>query len=243
MVLNTLVDEPRHLWTTRTAHNTGWNQLHILKKMYANVVFTKEEFKKQLIWNTTGAECRTPECRGRNIWFSSNWLLVRSYDWSDSISVISGMKRRRQLQSRRPSVAERKPLQVNMLHESSAVRALCRADGPGRGVESRRPRGACRQGQNTPPPNQNPSPQPVAEAPKHSNVTTTSKTARTRKPDPKTKPLPNRLLGSPRRKQPRVIKTRSPNPQHPTWWSPPNVTPPHPRNFLVSSITFPSKHV
>jgi len=47
--------------------------------------------------------------------------------------------------------------------ESSSEQVLCRADGPGRGVESRRPRGACCQGHHhsTPNPNPKPIPQPV----------------------------------------------------------------------------------
>jgi hypothetical protein len=60
IVFNTLVEAPRHLCTTRTAHHTAWNLPHILQKLYANDVFTKQEFKEQLIWNTIGAECRTP---------------------------------------------------------------------------------------------------------------------------------------------------------------------------------------
>jgi len=51
----------------------------------------------------------------------------------------------------------------------------------------------------------------------------------------------SRLLGRPRRKQPRVSKSRQPNPQHPIWWSPPEVPPPQSRKFLIS-MAFPSKH-
>jgi hypothetical protein len=50
----------------------------------------------------------------------------------------------------------------------------------------------------------------------------------------------NRLMESPRRKQPQVSKPWPPNPQHPTWWSQTRVPPPHSRKFLISS---PSKHV
>jgi hypothetical protein len=44
--------------------------------------------------------------------------------------------------------------------EISAGRALCRADGPGRGVESRRPRGACCQGHR----HSTPNPKPLSSA-------------------------------------------------------------------------------
>ena len=61
-------------------------------------------------------------------------------------------------------------------------------------------------------------------------------------PTPNLRQPLNRLLESPRRKQPQVSKLRPLNPRHPTWWSQPKVPPPHSRKFLISSITFPSKH-
>jgi hypothetical protein len=42
----------------------------------------------------------------------------------------------------------------------------------------------------------------------------------------------NRLLESPRRKQPQVSKPWPLNPQHPTWWFQPKVPPPHSWKFL-----------
>jgi hypothetical protein len=53
--------------------------------------------------------------------------------------------------------------------ESSAGRVLCRADGPGRGVESRRPKGRVVKATTTPIPN--PSPQPITETPEQPKVT------------------------------------------------------------------------
>jgi hypothetical protein len=96
--------------------------------------------------------------------------------------------------------------------ESSGGRALCRADGPRRGVESRRPRGRVDLDTTTPPPNPNPSPLQVTEAPKQHKVTASRKTARPKKPEPKLQQPLSRLLGSPRRKQPRVSKNAAAKP-------------------------------
>jgi hypothetical protein len=54
---------------------------------------------------------------------------------------------------------------------------------------------------------------------------------------------PSGLLGSQRRKQPRVSKPWQPNPQPPNWWSPPNLPPHYSRISLISSIPSPSRHV
>ena len=40
-----------------------------------------------------------------------------------------------------------------------------------------------------------------------------------------------------------MSKQRQLNPQHPAWWSPPKVPPPHWRKSQISSITFPTMHV
>jgi len=94
-------------------------------------------------------------------------------------------------------------------------RALCRADGPGLGVKSRRPRGRVVKATTTPitKPNPNPSPQLVTEVPELSKVTATRKMGRPEKPEPKPTPPLRRLLGSPRRKQVRVSKPRPANAQ------------------------------
>jgi len=64
--------------------------------------------------------------------------------------------------------------------ESSAGRVICRTDGAGRGVESRRPRGRIVCATTTPPinPHPNPHPQRVREAPEQPIVAATSETAR-----------------------------------------------------------------
>jgi hypothetical protein len=74
--LNTSFDATGHLWSALTTHHTASNQPHILQKLDANVVVTKQEYYKQLIWNTIGAQRRTSMCRRRNAWFCSNTLLV-----------------------------------------------------------------------------------------------------------------------------------------------------------------------
>ena len=56
-------------------------------------------------------------------------------------TVLSGRRRRQLLQSRCPSVAERAPPQATLLLRKLRGQALCRADGPGRGVEPRLTRG------------------------------------------------------------------------------------------------------
>jgi hypothetical protein len=57
-VLNIRVDAPAHLWSALTAHHTVLNQPHILQKLDANVIITKQELYKQFIWKTIGAQCR-----------------------------------------------------------------------------------------------------------------------------------------------------------------------------------------
>ena len=95
--------------------------------------------------------------------------------------------------------------------EISAGRALL-ADGPGRGVESHIPRGACCEGHHHSTLIPNPFPQPDTELPKQPKLTATRKTAKPKKPEPKSTADP-KLLGSPRRKRPRVSKPPLPNPQ------------------------------
>ena len=58
--LDTSVDAPGNLWSAFTAHHTTWNEPHILQKLDANVVVTKQECYKQLIWNGIGAQCLRP---------------------------------------------------------------------------------------------------------------------------------------------------------------------------------------
>ena len=86
-------------------------------------------------------------------------------------------------------------------------------------------------------------PQPVSGALEQPIVTATMETARPQKPEPKSTAAPNGLLGSLRRKQPRVSKPRPPHPQHPTWWSPPKFPTPHSSKSQISSITSRSMHV
>ena len=72
----------------------------------------------------------------------------------------------------------------------TAGRALCRADGPGRGVESRRSRGRVVKATTPPNPIPNPPSQPVTEASEKPKVTATRKTARPQKSEPKTTAAP-----------------------------------------------------
>ena len=66
--------------------------------------------------------------------------------------------------------------------KSPAGQSLSRADGPGREVEPRRPRGVCRQGHHsTHQPHPNPSPQPDTAAPEQPKVTATRQKARPKK--------------------------------------------------------------
>jgi hypothetical protein len=108
--------------------------------------------------------------------------------------------------------------------ESSAGRSLCRADGPGRGLESRRPSGACCQGyhhHSTPTPKSYP--QPVTEAPGQPNVTATRTTTRPQKPEPKSIASPKPAAEKSKKKAARECQNRgcqSHNPRtggtHPT---------------------------
>ena len=123
------------------------------------------------------------------------------------------------MQSKRPNAAERvcrhRP---TCCSESSAGQSLCRADGPGRGVESRRSRGLCQGYHDS-------THQPMTEAPDQPIVTATRETARPKTPEPKFTAALCGLLGSLRRKQPRVSKLWPPHPQHPARLSPPKVPP------------------
>ena len=96
----------------------------------------------------------------------------------------SGKMRRRPLQSRRPSTAERAPAQATLQPR--------KLSGPGplpsrwawaRGAITSS-EGVCRQSHHHSTPNPNPSPQPVTEAPKQPKVTSTRKTAKPKKPKP-----------------------------------------------------------
>ena len=69
--------------------------------------------------------------------------------------------------------------------EISAVQAFCRVNGPGRELESRRPKGRVAKAIVTPHPKPNPSLQPVTKAPTHSKVPATRRTAGPIKPKPK----------------------------------------------------------
>ena len=92
--------------------------------------------------------------------------------------------------------------------ESSAVRSLCRADGPGRGVISRCPKGRVVKAtitQSTKK-NPNPSPQPVTDVPERPKVIATKKTARPEIPETKATAAPKESTGKPKEKQPRMSK-------------------------------------
>jgi len=95
-------------------------------------------------------------------------------------------------------------------------------------------------------PHPNPPPQKVTKAPSKPTVTATRETDRPKKPEPKPQQPLNGLLGSLKRKQPRVLKPRQlnqPIPKLPAWWSPPKITPHHSRRSEISSITLPFTHV
>jgi len=74
----------------------------------------------------------------------------------------------------------------------------------------------------------------ATEAPSKPTVTATRETARPKKLTSNPQELLNGLLGSLRRKQPRVLKPRQLNPQHPPWWSSPKIPPPHSRISPIS---------
>ena len=96
--------------------------------------------------------------------------------------------------------------------EKSAGRALCRAEGPRRGVEPRRSRGRVVKAITTPPPNPNPSPQPVTEVPKQPKVTATRKRARSKKPEPKSTATTKPASGKPKKKAIASVKTAAAKP-------------------------------
>ena len=96
--------------------------------------------------------------------------------------------------------------------ESSAGRAICRADGPGRGLEPRCPRGRVVKAFASPPPHPIPSPQPVTEAPNQTKVTSTRKTARSKKPKPKPVAAPKSAAAKPKKKPFAIVKTAAAKP-------------------------------
>ena len=67
----------------------------------------------------------------------------------------------------------------------------------------------------TPPPIPNPSPQPITEAPKQPKVTTTRKTARPKKPEPKSTAAPKPAAGKPKKKAAVSVKTVDAKPTTP----------------------------
>jgi len=160
-------------------------------------------------------------------------------------SVLSGKKRRQSLLSKRPSVSERAPPQASHPSEISACRAFCRADGPGRGVESRRPRGRVVKATTTPPSNSNPIPTPqlVTEVPRQPKVTATRQTAGPKKPEPKPTAATKPSAGKSRKKAAAGVITAAAKFPTSTWWAPPKAPPPHSRVDLISSFASPSKHV
>jgi hypothetical protein len=111
--------------------------------------------------------------------------------------------------------------------ESSAGRDFFRADEVGRGMESRRPRGRVVKATTTTPPQTH----PVMEAPEQPKVTATRKTPGLRSLSPNLEQALSRLLGSQRKKQPRVSEPLLPN---------------QPSSFPledISSIASPPRHV
>jgi hypothetical protein len=86
--------------------------------------------------------------------------------------------------------------------ERAARRALCRADGPGRGVESRCSRGGVLKATTPSTPIPNHLSQPVTEASEKPKVTAARKTARPQKSEPKTTAALKLAVGSLKRKQP-----------------------------------------
>ena len=125
-----------------------------------------------------------------------------------TFAVYSERKRRRllQLDARAwPKECRHRP---NSCSESSAVLSLCQADGPGRGVKSRCPKGLVVKAiitQNTkkfP----NPSPQPVTVVPKRPKMIATKKTARPEIPETKATAAPKESTGKPKERKPRMSK-------------------------------------
>ena len=93
--------------------------------------------------------------------------------------------------------------------ESSADLSICRADGPGRMVESRRPKGRVFKVFTTPPtnPHSNLPPQPVTEAPEVPIVTATGETAKPQKTGPKSTAAPKRAAGKSKKNVAASVKT------------------------------------
>jgi len=122
--------------------------------------------------------------------------------------------------------------------ERTRGRALCRADGPGREVESRVVKATT---PSTPIPN--PASQPFTEASEKHKLTATRKTARPQNSDPKTTAGPKLAAGKSKKETAASAKPKPLNPLLPPWWS--QIKVPHPlsRKFLISSITFPYLHV
>jgi hypothetical protein len=157
-------------------------------------------------------------------------------------AVLSGKKRRRLLQSRRPSTAERATSQARLPPRKLRPGLL-----PNRWtcvrVGAMLSKGVCHQGHHLSPQHPSPAPQPVTEAPVQSIVTATRETARPKKPEPKATAAPKRATGKASKKaaacQNRGRQTLSTQ----TGGFPPNVPPPQSRKSLISSITYPSKHV
>jgi len=100
----------------------------------------------------------------------------------------------------------------------SVGRSLCRTDGPGREVESRRPRRLIVNTTTTPANNthRNSPPQLVAEEPEEPKETDNSQKARSQNHRSNSQQPLNGLPGSLKRKQPRVSNPRPPRPQNQT---------------------------
>jgi len=80
-------------------------------------------------------------------------------------------------------------------------------------LEPRRPRGRVKA--TTQPPNPNPSPQPVTEAPEQAKVTATRKTARPKKPEPKSTAATKPAAGKSKKKAATSVKTAAAKPTTP----------------------------
>ena len=110
-----------------------------------------------------------------------------------------------------------RPNRQNCRSKSSEGRTLCRADGPGQGVESRLPMGRVVKVITTPPTKSktSPSPQTVTEAPEQLKVTAARKTARPEKPKPKPTVAPHEAPGKPKKKAAANVKTAAAKPTKP----------------------------
>ena len=116
-------------------------------------------------------------------------------------------------------MVERAPPQPTLPLRKTAGRALCRANGPGRGVQSCPSRG--RVVKATTPPTSIPYPpsQPVTEASENPKVTATSKTARPQKSEPKTTAAPKLAAGKSKKKA-ASVKTTAAKPTTPNLFVP-----------------------